>query len=165
MYKWIDSSSNPHYWRVNLYTHMPHFLYPFIVHRHLRCFHFLPIMNHAAVNMQWICLGYWFPLLWIYTLKWNCWIVGLLLFSCYVMFNSVWPYGVQPSMLLCPWGFPGKNTGVGCHFLLQGTFPTQGLNLSLLCYRWILYHSATWETQIIESMMETHRGDLHGDPL
>ena len=29
--------------------------------------------------------------------------------------------------------FPGKNTGVGCHFLLQGNFPTQGLNLSLLC--------------------------------
>ena len=28
--------------------------------------------------------------------------------------------------------FPGKNTGVGCHFLPQGTFPTQGLNLHLL---------------------------------
>ena len=32
---------------------------------------------------------------------------------------------------LCPWGFPGKSTGVGCHFLLQGIFPTQGLNLGL----------------------------------
>ena len=31
-----------------------------------------------------------------------------------------------------PWDFPGKNTGVGCHFLLQGTFPTQGSNLHLL---------------------------------
>ena len=31
-----------------------------------------------------------------------------------------------------PWGFPGKNTGVGCHFLLQGIFPTQGSNLHLL---------------------------------
>ena len=30
--------------------------------------------------------------------------------------------------------FPGKNTGVGCHFLLQGIFPTEGLNLHLL--RW-----------------------------
>ena len=28
---------------------------------------------------------------------------------------------------------PGKNTGVGCHFLLQGIFLTQGLNLHLLC--------------------------------
>ena len=31
-------------------------------------------------------------------------------------------------------GFPGKNTGVGCHFLLQGIFLTQGLNLHLLCH-------------------------------
>ena len=30
--------------------------------------------------------------------------------------------------LLCPWAFPGKNTRVGCHFLLQGIVPTQGLN-------------------------------------
>ena len=30
------------------------------------------------------------------------------------------------------WDFPGKNTGVGCHFLLQGIFLTQGLNLGLL---------------------------------
>ena len=29
--------------------------------------------------------------------------------------------------------FPGKNTGVGCHFLLQGIFPTQGSNTSVLC--------------------------------
>ena len=29
-------------------------------------------------------------------------------------------HGLQPSKFLCPWDFPGKNTGVGCHFLLQG---------------------------------------------
>ena len=34
----------------------------------------------------------------------------------------------------------GKNTGVGCHALLQGIFPTQGLNSCLLNCRWILYH-------------------------
>ena len=34
--------------------------------------------------------------------------------------------------LLCPWDFPGKNTGVGCHFLLQGIFTTQGSNPRLL---------------------------------
>jgi len=34
--------------------------------------------------------------------------------------------------LLCPWDFPGKNTGVGCHFLLQGIFPTWALNPCLL---------------------------------
>ena len=40
----------------------------------------------------------------------------------------------------CPWDSPGKNTGVGCHSLLQGTFLTQGLNPVLLYYRRILYH-------------------------
>ena len=34
---------------------------------------------------------------------------------------------------LCPWDSPGNNTGVGCHFLVQGIFPTQGLNPCLLC--------------------------------
>ena len=33
------------------------------------------------------------------------------------------------SRLLCPWDSPGKNTGVGCHALLPGTFPTQRSNL------------------------------------
>ena len=37
-------------------------------------------------------------------------------------------HGLQPARLLWPWDFPGKNTGVGCHFLLQGIFPTQGSN-------------------------------------
>ena len=42
------------------------------------------------------------------------------------------PYGMLPAGFLCPWDFPGKNIGVGCHFLLQGIFPTQGSNLHLL---------------------------------
>ena len=42
--------------------------------------------------------------------------------------------------LLHPWDFPGKSTRVDCHFLLQGIFPTQGSNPSLLHWRWILYH-------------------------
>ena len=44
------------------------------------------------------------------------------------------PYGLEPARLLYPWYSPGKNTGVGCHFLLQGIiFPTQGLKLHFLC--------------------------------
>jgi len=39
------------------------------------------------------------------------------------------PCGLQPARLLCPWGSPGKNTGVDCHFLRQGIFPTQGSDL------------------------------------
>ena len=43
------------------------------------------------------------------------------------------------SLTLCPWDFPAKNTGVGCHALLQRIFATQGSNLGLLNYMNILY--------------------------
>ena len=45
-----------------------------------------------------------------------------------VVSDSLWPHGLEPTRLLCPWNSPGKNSGVSCHFLLQGTFPTQGSN-------------------------------------
>ena len=35
--------------------------------------------------------------------------------------------------ILCPWEYPGKNTRVGCHYLLQGIFLTQGWSPHLLC--------------------------------
>ena len=44
-----------------------------------------------------------------------------------VMSNSA----THALQLFPPWDFPGKSTGVGCHFLLQGTFPTQGWNPGL----------------------------------
>ena len=49
------------------------------------------------------------------------------------------PHGLQPTRLLCPWDFPGTDTKVGCHFLLQGILPTQGSNPGLLHCRQILY--------------------------
>ena len=48
------------------------------------------------------------------------------------MADSLRSHGLQPARLLCPWDSPGKNIGVGCHALLQGTFLTEGLNLCLL---------------------------------
>ena len=45
------------------------------------------------------------------------------------------PHGLYPVRLLCPGNSPGKNTGVGCHFLLQGIFPTQGQNARLLAWQ------------------------------
>ena len=48
-----------------------------------------------------------------------------------VVSNSLRPYGLYPTRLFHPWDFPGKNTGVGCHFPIQGIFPTQGLNPGL----------------------------------
>ena len=59
-----------------------------------------------------------------------------------IVSDSLRPYGAKPVRLLCPWNSPGKNAGVGCHCLLQGIIPTQGLNprpLCLLHCRRILY--------------------------
>ena len=44
------------------------------------------------------------------------------------------PMDLSPPGSSCLWNFPGKDAGVGCHFLLQGLFLTQGLNLSLPCW-------------------------------
>ena len=55
------------------------------------------------------------------------------------MSNPLWTHGLLPIRLLCLWDFPCKNTGVGCHSLLQGLFLTQGSNLGFPHYRQILY--------------------------
>ena len=48
-----------------------------------------------------------------------------------VVSDSLQPHGLQPARLLGPWNSPGKSTGVGCHALLQGIFPTQRWNPGL----------------------------------
>ena len=48
--------------------------------------------------------------------------------SCVRLFATPWTVAYQGLLSM---GFPGKSTGVGCHCLLQGIFPTQGLNLGL----------------------------------
>ena len=58
------------------------------------------------------------------------------------------PKRLRPTGLLCPWDSPGKNTGVGCRFLLRGNFLTQGWNPCLLTCRRILYRGATGEAHI-----------------
>ena len=60
--------------------------------------------------------------------------------SCLVTSDSLRSHGLYQTGLLCLWSSPGKNTGVGCHSLLQGIFLTQGSNPSLPHCRQILYH-------------------------
>ena len=55
----------------------------------------------------------------------------LLLLRHSVVSDFVRPQRRQPTRLRCPWDSPGKNTVVGCHFLLQGIFLTQELNPGL----------------------------------
>ena len=70
----------------------------------------------------------------------NHYLVYLKLMRCYKSaingllghFSRVWLF-CDPTKLLCPWHSPGRNTAVGCHFLLQGNFLTQGSNSCLLC--------------------------------
>ena len=62
-----------------------------------------------------------------------CSVAGLCLTLCN-------PMDYSPSGFSVHGDSPGKNTGVGCHALLQGIFPTQGQNPGLLHCKWILYH-------------------------
>ena len=72
----------------------------------------------------------------------------LLLCSLSVVSDSLQPQGLQQARLLCPWDFPGKNTGGSCHFLLQGIFLIQGSNPGLLRGRPVAYHWDTREGQV-----------------
>ena len=71
----------------------------------------------------WFSLGR-FQFLGIYQFLLSCSILGNYCWCCCcyaasVMSNSVWPHRWQPTRPCHPWDSPGKNTGVGCHFLLQ----------------------------------------------
>ena len=68
--------------------------------------------------------------------------------SCSVMSDSLRPYRLQPTRLLCPWNFPSNSTRVGCHFLLQRIFLTQESHLHLL----------PWQA---DSSQLSHPGSLH----
>ena len=75
--------------------------------------------------------------------------------SCSVMSDSFRSHGLQPAKLY-PWDPPGKNTGVGCRSLLQGTFPTWVLNLGLLHCRWIFLLSGPPGKPIIPYFPSDH---------
>ena len=60
------------------------------------------------------------------------------------------PMDCSPTRLLRPWDFPGKNTGVGCHFLLQEIFLTLGLNPGLLHCRQMLYRLSHREVILLK---------------
>ena len=80
----------------------------------------------SAWAHRWLTRLCWF---WVYSegISYTC------VLSRSVVPDSLRPRGLEPARLLCPWDSPGRNTGVGCRFLLQGIFPTQGLSLSPLC--------------------------------
>ena len=66
--------------------------------------------------------------------------------SCVQLFVIPWTTA-HPTRLLCPQGFSGKNIGVSCHFLLQGSSQTRDQIHVSYIGKQILYHWATWEVQ------------------
>ena len=90
----------------------------------------------------------------------GCWLIGhssqwvfvlltrdrLVCVSRSVVSDSLRPHGLQPARLLCPWDSSGKITGIGCHTLLQGIFPTQGSNPAFPHCRRILYRLSPQES-------------------
>ena len=63
----------------------------------------------------------------------------------------LWPHGLSPARLLCPWNFPGKNTGAHRCFLLQGIFRASWIKTvsPVSCIgRWTLYFCTPWEAHI-----------------
>ena len=54
---------------------------------------------------------------WVATAFSNAW-----KWRCSVVSDSLWPHGLQPTRLLCPWDLPGNSTGVGCHCCLRKLF-------------------------------------------
>ena len=76
------------------------------------------------------------------------WYLLLLLFGKSVVSDLLRPHGLQLARLLCPWDFPGKNPGGGCHFLFQGSFQPRDWTDVCCTGRRILYHWATWEAMI-----------------
>ena len=65
------------------------------------------------------------------------WEAHCLFFHCVCSVAQSCPTLCDPARLICPRNFPSKNTGVGCHFLLQGIFPTHGSNSISCIGRWI----------------------------
>ena len=85
-------------------------------------------------------------------------VLGMCMLSHSVMSDSLQPHGLQLVSFLSPWNSPSQSTGVGCHILLQGIFPTQGLNPCLLCLlhcRWILNMLSLGIQQIIYKCLLT----------
>ena len=75
--------------------------------------------------------------------------VKVKLLSCVQLFATPW---TVPTRLLHPWNSPSKNTGVGCHFLLQGIFPTQGLNPGLPTLQADSLLSEPWSIKLLPTL-------------
>ena len=106
--------------------------------------YFTPLCIPASFVKDKVTIGTWVSLRAFHLVPWIY--ISVFIYSCSVAksYLTVCDTIDSSARLLCPWDFLGKNTGVGCRFLLQGIFPTQGWNhgssawqvdFLLLCYQ------------------------------
>ena len=122
--KTILSQQGSSVWRGQLLFYCPAF-FLHLSHDSTLFVCFFPLIKSSQLPISWS--------LWLEEVaqsqfaKWSQYHSVVVIQSCqFVTPRNVGPQG--PTRLLCPWGFPDKNTGVGCHFFLQGIFLTQGSN-------------------------------------
>ena len=128
----IGSQRVGHDWRnrasMHIYTHIHTCIYTYYMYTHIYVYtHTSYMYMHTH-----IC---------VYTHKRVC---MLSRFSGVQVFRTLWTVARQAPLFM---DYPGKNTGVGCHALLQGIFPTQGWNPDLLHCRQI-HHLNHWEVHV-----------------
>ena len=103
---------------------------------------YIYIYTHFIYSFQFIP-GDWIQFTVLYTVEPSyisiLKVIACICMVCPVVSDSLKPYGLQPTRLLSPRNSPGKNTGVGCYFLLQGLFPDSG---SIPCFLCLLH----WQT-------------------
>ena len=82
-----------------------------------------------------------------------------------VISDSLPSHGLKPDPLLCPWNSPGMSTAMGCHFLLQGIFPTWESNPGLPHSRQILYQlRRKWQPTPVSLPGKSRGWRNHGVP-
>ena len=86
-----------------------------------------------ARTLEWVAIS--FSNAWSEKWKWSCSVVS----------DSSRPHELQPTRLLCPWDFPGKSTGVGCHHLLRGRYYSATKSNELLMWS-MQQHEWIWKT-------------------
>ena len=155
---------------------IPHFVYLSSIDRNVDCFYLLVIVTTTAIDIKYLleylfsvilgkylrisfhmvilCFTFWgigklricfSPCVWTLFVCCCC-CCCLVTESCLTLLQL---RGLKPARLLCPLDFPGKNTGLDCHFLLQGLFLTQGSNPLLLNWQADIYHRASREACLL----------------
>ena len=138
---------------------------------HLFCFLLIPHINEIIDHLSFskLCHLAWYSLgpsmlLQMARFQWFLWPSNVSLYVyCAVLFLVIQLCPILCDTVDCSLpgssvhgDSPGNNTGVGCHVLLQGFFPTQGWKLCLLHCRQILYHWATGKDHIHNTCLKSY---------